>query len=66
MPVGTAYVTISVGNGEICSKHINTVEKLENRVSLIDNGLARALEVLRNRNPQARVFVMSVPNWHEL
>ncbi len=66
VPIGTAYVTVSIANGDICSKHVDTREKLQNRVSRVGDGLRDALRTLFNRNPQARVLVMSVPNWHEL
>jgi hypothetical protein len=66
VPIGTAYVTISVGSGELCSKHVNTIPELNNRVSKIPTGVRDALRVLFRRNPGARVQIMSIPNWYEL
>jgi lysophospholipase L1-like esterase len=66
VPVGTAYVTVSAGTTELCSVHIKSIALLDARVDLVEGNIRRTLRILFSRNPQAKVLVMSVPNWYDL
>lgn len=59
---GSAYVTILMGGNDVCASSLDTMTP----VATFKRDLRATLDILARGLPQARFFVISIPNVHQL